>query len=110
MLNKGEMMEAWGTLLLAGLFEVGFTTALKLEQRNKNWVWEFLFFAVVSFQLLSQAIKTIPIGTAYAVWTGVGAVGTVLVGRLLFGEQLSGRKLALLGIMLLAILGLKVTT
>lgn len=102
-------MNAWFYLLLAGLFEVGFTTALKLEQKNKNWGWAFLFCAIVSFNFLSQAIKTIPLGSAYAIWTGMGAVGTVLVGRLFFGEHLGGRKLALLGVMVAAIVGLKVT-
>ncbi|GGI72111.1 MULTISPECIES: DMT family transporter [Deinococcus] len=102
-------MNAWAALVLAGLFEVGFTTALKLEQRNKNWFWAFIACAWISFGLLSQAIETIPLGTAYAVWTGIGAVGTVLVGRAFFGEPLGGRKLALLAVMVAAILGLKVT-
>lgn len=102
-------MNAWAALVLAGLFEVGFTTALKLEQRNKNWFWAFIACAWISFGLLSQAIETIPLGTAYAVWTGIGAVGTVLVGRVFFGEQLGRRKLALMAVMVAAILGLKVT-
>lgn len=102
-------MNAWFYLLLAGLLEVGFTTALKLEQRNKNWGWAFLACAIISFNFLAEAIKAIPLGTAYAIWTGIGAVGTVLVGRLYFAEQLGGRKLALLCVMIAAILGLKVT-
>lgn len=102
-------MNAWTALLLAGLFEVGFTTALKLEQHNKNWMWAFIACAWVSFGFLTQAIETIPLGTAYAIWTGIGAVGTILVGRVFFGERLSGRKLALLAVMVAAILGLKVT-
>ncbi|AAF10579.1 MULTISPECIES: DMT family transporter [Deinococcus] len=102
-------MNAWTALVLAGLFEVGFTTALKLEQQNKNWGWAFIVCAWISFGFLAQAIETIPLGTAYAVWTGIGAVGTVLVGRVFFGEQLGGRKLALLAVMVAAILGLKVT-
>lgn len=102
------MSPAWISLLLAGVFEIGFTTALKLEQKNKNFGWLFLLCAVISFQFLSEAIKTIPIGTAYAVWTGIGAVGTALVGMAFFREKLNPAKLALLGVMLAAIIGLKV--
>lgn len=103
-------MHPWVALLLAGLFEVGFTTALKLEQKNKNWGWVFLACAVVSFQFLTEALKTIPLGTAYAVWTGIGAVGTLLVGRLFFRDRLRPAQLALVGVMIAAMVGLKVTT
>lgn len=101
------MNSAWISLLLAGLFEIGFTTALKLEQKNKNFVWLFLLCAIISFQFLSEAIETIPIGTAYAIWTGIGAVGTALVGMTFFRERMNPAKLALLGVMIAAIIGLK---
>ena len=55
-------MNPWMTLLLAGLFEVGFTTALKMEQKNKNWFWVFLACAWISFGFLAEAIKAIPLG------------------------------------------------
>lgn len=100
----------WIALLLAGLFEVGFTTALKLEQKNKNYVWLFLLCAVVSFSFLAEAIKTIPLGTAYAMWTGIGAVGTTLVGTLIFGDRTNALSLGLLGVAVLLIIGLKVTS
>ena len=91
-------MDAWLTLVAAGVFEVGFTTCLKLEERSKWFIVPFLICAGISFTLLSQAMETIPLGTAYAVWTGIGAVGTVLVGALAFGERLKPATLALLGV------------
>lgn len=103
-------MNPWMTLLLAGLFEVGFTTALKMEQKNKNWFWVFLACAWISFGFLAEAIKAIPLGTAYAVWTGIGAVGTLLVGQIFFRDRLRPAQLALVGVMIAAIVGLKVTT
>jgi len=98
----------WAALLLAGLFEISFTTALKLEQNNKNWIWAFLICAIISFSFLSEAIKTIPIGTAYAIWTGIGAVGTTLIGMTLFKEPASAKRLSLLGLVIVLIIGLKV--
>ena len=103
-------MNPWITLLLAGLFEVGFTTALKMEQKNKNWFWVFLACAWISFGFLAEAIKAIPLGTAYAVWTGIGAVGTLLVGQIFFRDRLRPAQLALVGVMIAAMVGLKVTT
>lgn len=101
-------MDPWVTLVAAGVFEVGFTTCLKLEERNKWFIVPFLICAGLSFTLLSQAMETIPLGTAYAVWTGIGAVGTVLVGALAFGERLRPAAFVLLGVVLAMILGLKV--
>lgn len=101
-------MDPWLTLVAAGLFEVGFTTCLKLEERSKWFIVPFLVCAGISFTLLSQAMETIPLGTAYAVWTGIGAVGTVLVGALAFGERLSPAQFALLGAVVAMIIGLKV--
>ena len=101
-------MDPWLTLVFAGLFEVGFTTCLKLEERSKGFIVPFLICAGISFTLLSQALQSIPLGTAYAVWTGIGAIGTVLVGALALGERLKPATLGLLGVVLLAIVGLKV--
>ena len=75
----------WIFVLLAGLFEIGFTTSLKLSE-NFTHLWPslaFVVFAALSFGLLTNAIRFIPLGTAYAVWTGIGAVGTALVGSTL---------------------------
>ena len=102
-------MSPWLALLAAGVFEVGFTTCLQLEQRNKAWIWGFIACAIVSFGFLEVAIETIPVGTAYAVWTGIGAVGTVLVGALAFKERLSARALGIVAIVIALIIGLKVT-
>ncbi|GEM48361.1 DMT family transporter [Deinococcus cellulosilyticus] len=103
-------MNAWTLLILAGLLEVGFTTALKLEQKNKNYFWMFLVCAIGSFGMLSQAITTIPLGTAYAVWTGIGAVGTTLVGMLVFRDRATPLSLILLALAVLLIVLLKVTS
>ncbi len=101
-------MDPWVTLVAAGAFEVGFTTCLKLEERSKWFIVPFLICAAISFTLLSQAMESIPLGTAYAVWTGIGAVGTVLVGAFAFGERLKPAALLLLGVVVAMIIGLKV--
>ena len=101
-------MDPWLILVFAGLFEVGFTTCLKLEERSKWFIVPFLICAGISFTLLAQAMESIPLGTAYAVWTGIGAVGTVLVGALAFGERLRPAALGLLAVVVAAIFGLKV--
>lgn len=77
---------AWFYLFIAGLFEVGFTTSLKLSNNFSKKGWAVLFFVSItlSFYFLNKAIQAIPIGTAYAVWTGIGALGTVIYGNLSF--------------------------
>ncbi|MBC8078603.1 MAG: multidrug efflux SMR transporter [Chloroflexales bacterium] len=100
---------AWLILLLAGLFEIGFTTSLKLSH-NFSELWPslaFLLCAGLSFGLLSRALKTIPLGTAYAVWSSIGAIGTVLVGIAFFSEPASFARIALLVVMIGAVVGLK---
>jgi quaternary ammonium compound-resistance protein SugE len=79
---------AWALLILGGLFEVGFTTCLRFVDgfRNLPWTTGFLVSVSVSMALLEVASRTIPMGTAYAVWGGIGAIGTVLVGVMFFGE------------------------
>lgn len=79
---------AWMYLIVAGLFEVGFTTSLKLSNNFSNTKWTLAFFVCISlsFHFLNMAIQKIPLGTAYAVWTGIGAVGTAIVGIFLFSE------------------------
>jgi quaternary ammonium compound-resistance protein SugE len=81
----------WIILIMAGLCEVGFTSCLgkaKISTGNAYYIWMggFLFFLVLSMVLLMKATQTLPLGTAYAVWTGIGAVGTVLVGIIFFKE------------------------
>ena len=101
-------MDPWLTLAFAGLFEVGFTTCLKLEERSKGFIVPFLICAGISFTLLSQALQSIPLGTAYAVWTGIGAIGTVLVGALAFGERL--KPVGWVGILVMAVAVALLTT
>lgn len=92
---------AWFYLILGGLFEVGFTTALRYVDgfRNIPWTLAFLVSVTLSMGLLEFAARTIPMGTAYAVWGGIGAVGTVLVGMAYFNEPTTTiRLLLILGI------------
>lgn len=92
---------AWALLILGGLFEVGFTTSLRFVDGFKNlpWTLAFLVSVAISMGLLEQAARTIPMGTAYAVWGGIGALGTVIVGIFFFHEPATTvRMLFLLGI------------
>ena len=92
---------AWLYLILGGLFEVGFTTSLRFVDgfRNLPWTIAFLVSVGVSMALLELAARTIPMGTAYAVWGGIGAVGTVIVGMAFFDEPTTTiRLLLILGI------------
>ncbi|WP_237724702.1 DMT family transporter [Deinococcus alpinitundrae] len=100
----------WHWLVLAGLLEVGFATALKLEQTRPQFLYVFLVCAYFSFDFLARALKTIPLGTAYAVWTGIGSVGAVAVGSVVFGEGLSVLRLLLLGMLVAALVGLKLSS
>ena len=102
---------AWLLLILGGLFEVGFTTSLRFVDGFRNWPWTaaFLVSVTLSMGLLEHAARSIPMGTAYAVWGGFGAVGTVVVGMAWFGEPTSTvRVLLILGIVA-AIAGLRLT-
>jgi quaternary ammonium compound-resistance protein SugE len=100
---------AWLVLVLAGLLEVVFTYFLKLSEglTKPGPTVGFVLGSVGSFALLNQAVKTIPIGTAYAVWTGIGATGTALVGILVFGEPASAARLCLLCLIVAAVIGLR---
>lgn len=84
-------MNPWLILILAGLFEVGFTTCMKLSEgfTQIKYTLGFLFFAILSLFLLNKAVSYIPLGTAYAVWTGIGAFGTALIGILFFRDPFS---------------------
>lgn len=106
---------AWFTLILAGLFEVGFTTCLgkaKEASGNASWLWGAGFFVslTLSMYLLYRATQTLPMGTAYGVWTGIGAVGTVLVGIFLFREPVHFWRLFFISTLIGSIVGLKAST
>jgi quaternary ammonium compound-resistance protein SugE len=103
---------AWFWLILGGLFEIGFTTSLRFVDgfRNVPWTLAFLVSVAISMALLEYASRTIPMGTAYVVWGGIGAVGTVLVGLALFGEPLSSARLFLVFVIVAAIAGLRLVS
>ena len=102
---------AWFWLILGGMFEVGFTTSLRFVDgfRNLGWTLVFLVSVAISMALLELAARTIPMGTAYAVWGGIGAIGTVLVGMIWFGEPGTTIRVLLILAIVAAIAGLKLT-
>jgi quaternary ammonium compound-resistance protein SugE len=102
---------AWALLILGGLFEVGFTTALRFVDafRNLPWTAAFLVSVAISMGLLEQAARTIPMGTAYAVWGGIGALGTVIVGICFFDEPATTIRLLLILALVGCIAGLRLT-
>lgn len=103
---------AWIYLCIAGLFEVGFTTFLKLSE-NFTKLWPTIIFfllAILSFCSLSLSLKSIPLGTSYAVWTGIGAFGTALVGIVFFGESTDHWRLFFLFCLISSIIGLKIVS
>ncbi|MEO7504403.1 MAG: multidrug efflux SMR transporter [Sphingomicrobium sp.] len=102
---------AWLYLIVGGLFEVGFTTSLRFVDgfRNLSWTAAFLVSVALSMGLLERAARTIPMGTAYAVWGGIGAVGTVLVGIALFDEPGGSLRLMLIAAIVGCIVALRVT-
>jgi quaternary ammonium compound-resistance protein SugE len=102
---------AWVWLIIGGLFEVGFTTSLRFVDGFKNLPWTLAFLAsvAVSMGLLEVASRQIPMGTAYAVWGGIGAVGTVAVGMLWFNEPATTVRLLLILAIVGAIAALRVT-
>jgi quaternary ammonium compound-resistance protein SugE len=100
---------AWIILLVAGLFEVGWAIGLKASDGFTRLVPSLLTAVsmVISLGLLGLALRSLPVGTAYAVWTGVGTVGTALVGIALFGEAATLPRLACIGLIVAGIGGLK---
>jgi quaternary ammonium compound-resistance protein SugE len=102
----------WTLLLIAGLFEVGWAFGLKYTHgftRLEPTVATLAAMAI-SLGLLSVAMRSLPLGTAYAIWVGVGAVGTTLLGIVLLGEPASTGKLVSLGLVVAGIIGLKLAT
>lgn len=102
----------WIYLVIAGLFEVAFTTSLKLADNFRHTIWSIVFFISISlsFYFLNKAIQQIPMGTAYAVWTGIGAVGTVIVGIFLFAEPVFFWRIFFLLTLIASLVGLKVVS
>ena len=101
----------WLWLIVGGLFEVGFTTSLRFVEgfRNLPWTLAFLVSVAISMALLEIASRTIAMGTAYAVWGGIGAVGTVAVGILWFHEPSDTVRILLIFVIVAAIAALRLT-
>ena len=102
----------WLILLLAGIFEIGWAIGLKYTDGfTRPWPTLGTIAAMaVSLGLLGVAMKSLPVGTAYAVWVGVGAVGTAILGMVLLGEPANPGRLASLGLIVLGIIGLKLAS
>jgi quaternary ammonium compound-resistance protein SugE len=100
----------WVYLGLAGIFEVGFTTCLKLSNgfRRIGYTLAFVAAAAVSFWLLTLSLDAIPLGTAYAVWTGIGAFGTAIVGMMFFRDPFTMGRVFFMLVLIAAIVGLKI--
>jgi quaternary ammonium compound-resistance protein SugE len=100
---------SWLLLVLAGLFEIGWAIGLKYTEGFTRLLPSVLTLAsmAVSVVLLGLAMKTLPVGTAYAIWVGIGAIGTVVLGILLFGEPAGWLRLASVGLITAGVVGLK---
>ncbi|HXJ36045.1 MAG TPA: quaternary ammonium compound efflux SMR transporter SugE [Candidatus Eisenbacteria bacterium] len=102
----------WVVLIVAGIFEMGWAIGLKYTDGFSR-LWPTVWTAasmVVSLYLLGQALRTLPVGTAYAVWTGVGAVGTAVLGVVLLGEPATPARLACIGLVVAGIAGLRMVS
>lgn len=103
---------AWVVLFFAGLCEIGWAVGLKYTEGFSR-LWPSVATGVAmlaSVVLLGWSLKTLPLGTAYAVWTGIGAVGTAILGMLLFGESREAARLACIALIVAGIVGLKLVT
>jgi quaternary ammonium compound-resistance protein SugE len=107
-----EPVVAWGILFIAGLLEVGWAIGLKYTDGFTR-LWPSiatLVSMIASVTLLGLSLKTLPVGTAYAVWTGIGAVGTAALGIYLFSEPATALRLASIGLIVAGIVGLKLVS
>lgn len=105
-------MSAWIYLILAGILEIGFASMIKLTENFTKLVPTliFLVFAVGSFYALTKAVESIPIGTAYAIWTGIGAFGTIVIGIVFYNEPAGFLRLFFLFTLVSSIIGLKLVS
>ncbi len=103
---------AWVLLFIAGLLEIGWAVGLKYTEGFTRLVPSVLTLAsmTASVGMLALALKTLPMGTAYAVWTGIGAVGTAICGIILFGDPATVARIASIGLIVAGIVGLKLVT
>ncbi|WP_341754267.1 multidrug efflux SMR transporter [Candidatus Tisiphia endosymbiont of Dioctria rufipes] len=105
------MLVTWVLLILAGLFEVGFSISLKLSDgfTKVKPIIAFIIFSILSFVCLSKTLDKLPLGTAYLMWTGIGAVGTVIVGMVCFNEPYSAIRVFFITTMIISMIGLKLS-
>jgi quaternary ammonium compound-resistance protein SugE len=103
---------AWGFLLIAGIFEVVWATLLKLSDGFSKVGFSVgtIVGMIISFFFLSQATKVLPLGTAYAIWTGIGAIGATIVGVLIFNESMTLARGFFVIMLIVGIIGLKLTS
>lgn len=103
---------AWIYLTFAGLFEVVWASTLKLSEgfTKLNYAVLTIIGMILSFWLLSQATKTLPLSTAYPIWTGIGAVGAVIVGFVFFGDHIAPMTWLFIALLLVSIIGIKMTS
>ncbi|SNT26320.1 quaternary ammonium compound-resistance protein SugE [Noviherbaspirillum humi] len=102
---------AWIVLLIAGLLEIAWLLLFKASEGYTRWGYAVagLVVSLISFLMVGWSLKTLPVGTAYAVWTGMGAAGAAIVGILMFNEPASGTRLACIALIVAGIVGLKLT-
>jgi len=112
MMQASNALTGWSALLLAGLLEVGWALGLKYSDGlTRFWPSLAMLVAIaLSFALLAVALKSIPFGTAYALWTGIGAAGTVIVGMTAFGEPADLFRVSCLALIIAGMVGLKLAT
>lgn len=103
---------SWGILVLAGIFEIFWAVGLKYTDGFTKLIPSLftIIAMLVSFWLLSLSLKTLPLGTAYAVWVGIGTIGTVIAGIILFGDSINIIRIISIAFIILGIIGLKITT
>lgn len=109
---KHQIEMNWIYLLLAGIFEIGWTIGLKQMDNHKNMLWTAIFYISIftSFYFLHLALKSIPIGTAYVVYTSIGAIGTVVIGMLFFKEPATITRIGFILLIIAGVIGLKLTS
>lgn len=100
---------AWALVIIAGAFEIGFAVFLKWSDGFSK-LWPSILavvFMTISLALLNYALKTLPIGTAYAVWTGIGAAGTAMLGMVALGEPMLASRIGFIGLIVAGVIGLQ---
>lgn len=110
--RHGENAMAWVVLFIAGIMEIGWAVGLKFTEGFTRLKPTLVTLAVmtVSVALLAIAVRTLPLGTAYAVWTAIGTIGTVIFGIVFFGESVNAMRLVCIGLIVTGVIGLKLVT